>query len=178
MFIAEKANGELPISKAKQALQAAYARLSEPGVWVQHTPQTDNQDCLETAIARQFGWERGTARRIPASQDFSIAHQAAIRAVSKRTPCDRLACWNDQRGRTLAEVLAVLSEAMLLVDLVEAEFQGYPPEPPVFVANYACAKFFTEVLPEPMTIGPAVELQTIFGVGTPLIMAGNDCGNG
>lgn len=175
MFIAEKANGELPISKARQALQAAYARLSEPGVWVQHTPQSDFQDCLETAVARQFGWHRdANPYIISEKRDFSIANQAVLRVVSKRgvVPFDRIANWNDKPGRTLAEVLQALTEAMLLVDLVEAEFQGYKPEPPVFVASA-----FTE-LPEPMTLSPGiVELQIITGTKA-LSMAGDSCWNG
>lgn len=145
MFVSEKANGEPPISPSKQALLTAYAKLSIPGAWVQHTPRTDHQDCLETAIARALGWSHTNPRwNIP--REFTIAYRATMRAIKnyhereleKRMqeyphvilpalPRDfRVATWNDLLGRKLEEVLWVLQEAVNLVDEVEAEFAAHP----------------------------------------------------
>ena len=96
-----------------EILKAAKEKLTEPRVWVNHTPAgEDNCECIVTACANVdtagYNWDDAAnildllARRQGFKSETGIYRPAAQ--------------WNDAPNRTIEEVLALFDQAILLAE--------------------------------------------------------------
>jgi hypothetical protein len=115
MYLVEKANGEpmpnSPNHGAWAVLAATLELLSRPGVWVGREPNV-GEYCIETALRRIVAWRPGCA--LPPA--YFLAYGLVTATIQRREPTlsGRISNWNDREGRTLAEVQAVLRDAIAM----------------------------------------------------------------
>lgn len=106
MFLEALAQGENTRQASGMAvLMKAKEILLEPGRWVQGEPPADH-DCAQSAIV---------AAGMMLGREYITAGSAVQYVLRMHQEAAHIPSWNDEPGRTLTEIIALLDEAMTVV---------------------------------------------------------------